>query len=54
MQGQLNFLQNKNLGYDKEHMLVVQMNVPAQGRFLQRIDKGFELTNQFKNELDGL
>jgi len=53
MQGQLNYLQNKNLGYDKEHMLVVQMNVPAQGRFLQRIDKGFELTNQFKNELEG-
>jgi len=53
MQGQLNFLQNKNLGYDKEHMLVVQLNVPAQGRFLQRIDKGFELTNQFKNELEG-
>ena len=53
MQGQLNYLQNKNLGYDKDHMLVVQMNVPAQGRFLERIDKGFELTNQFKNELEG-
>ncbi len=53
MQRQLNYLQNKNLGYDKEHMLVIQMNVPRQGGFLERIDNGFELTRQFINELEG-
>jgi putative ABC transport system permease protein len=53
MRNQLNYLQNKNLGFDKEQLAVIQLNVPrASGQGLYaRIVAGFEKAGQFKNEL---
>lgn len=54
MQQQLSFLQNKNLGFNKEQLAVVQLNVPRVGRLGERINKGFEMAEQFKTELNKL
>jgi putative ABC transport system permease protein len=53
MSNQLNYLQNKNLGFDKEQLAVVQLNVPrVSGQGLSaRVVAGFEKVGQFKNEL---
>jgi putative ABC transport system permease protein len=51
MRKQLSFLQNKNLGYDKEQLMVVQLNVPRGGRMVERVRTGFEKAEQFKAEL---
>jgi putative ABC transport system permease protein len=51
MQKQLRFLQSKNLGFDREQLAVVQLNVTAGGRLRERIALGFEKAEQFKNEL---
>lgn len=51
MQQQLSFLQNKNLGFNKEQLAVIQLNVPREGRLPERIKKGFEMSEQFKTEL---
>lgn len=51
MQQQLRFLQNKNLGFNKEQLAVIQLNVPRTGRLAERVKKGFEQAEQFKTEL---
>ncbi|KXK22488.1 MAG: antimicrobial peptide ABC transporter permease [Bacteroidetes bacterium OLB12] len=51
MQQQLNFLRNKNLGFNKEQVAVIQLNVPRVGRMGERVNKGFEMAEQFKTEL---
>ena len=51
MQKQLRFLQSKNLGFDREQLAVVQLNVPANGRLRDRIPAGFAKAEQFKIEL---
>lgn len=51
MQQQLRFLQNKNLGFNKEQLAVIQLNVPRTGRLTERVKKGFEQAEQFKIEL---
>lgn len=51
MYRQLEFLQNKNLGYSKEQLAVVQLNVPRTGRMSDRVRAGFEKAEQFKAEL---
>jgi putative ABC transport system permease protein len=51
MKQQLTFLQEKNLGFDKEQLAVVQLNVNGGGRIRERIPKGFEQAEQFKIEL---
>jgi putative ABC transport system permease protein len=51
MQQQLRFLQNKNLGFNKEQLAVIQLNVPRIGRLAERVKKGFEQAEQFKTEL---
>lgn len=51
MQQQLDFLQNKNLGFNKEQLAVIQLNVPRVGRLGERVNKGFEIAEQFKVEL---
>ncbi|HCZ36105.1 MAG TPA: macrolide ABC transporter permease [Cytophagales bacterium] len=51
MQQQLDFLQNKNLGFNKEQLAVIQLNVPRVGRLGERVNKGFEMAEQFKTEL---
>ncbi|NJN43105.1 MAG: FtsX-like permease family protein [Flammeovirgaceae bacterium] len=54
MQRQLSFLQNKNLGFNKDQVLVVPLPTSRQGRLPERIASGFELSQQFKNELKGV
>lgn len=51
MQDQLEYLQNKNLGFSKEQLAVVQLSVPRVGRLPERVKVGFEKVQQFKNEL---
>lgn len=48
MQQQLNLLQNKNLGFNKEQLAVIRLNVPREGGLAQRVLKGFEMAEQFK------
>lgn len=54
MQGQLKYLQNKNLGFNKEQLAVLQLNIPRVGRLTERIKVGFGKVEQFKHELAGL
>jgi putative ABC transport system permease protein len=54
MRKQLNYLQSKNLGFDREQLAVVQLNVPGGSggsRLRDRIPLGFEKAMPFKNEL---
>jgi putative ABC transport system permease protein len=51
MRNQLRYLQSKNLGFDREQLAVVQLNVNAGGRLRDRIPLGFEKAEQFKIEL---
>jgi putative ABC transport system permease protein len=54
MRNQLWLLQNKNLGFNKEQLATLQLNVPrapGQGKLAQRIKIGFEKAEQFKPEL---
>lgn len=54
MRKQLWLLQNKNLGFNKEQLAVVQLNiprVPGRSRLAERITAGFEKVEQFKSEL---
>jgi putative ABC transport system permease protein len=51
MREQLSFLQNKNLGFDKEQLVVVQLNPPRTGRLRQKIEAGFEIAERFKTEM---
>ena len=51
MQKQLKYLQAKNLGFDREQLAVIQLNVPGGGRLRDQIPIGFEKAEQFKIEL---
>ncbi len=51
MRDQLQFLQSKDLGFNKEQLAVIPLNVKAAGRPMARIVAGFELAEQFKSEL---
>jgi putative ABC transport system permease protein len=51
MRDQLDFLQRKNLGFNKEQLAVVQLNVPRGGRMPERVQAGFVKAEQFKLEL---
>lgn len=51
MRDQLEYLQNKDLGFNKEQLMAIQMNVPGNFRLGERIRKGFEKAQPFKNEL---
>jgi len=50
MRNQLEYLQNKDLGFNKEQLVSIQLNVPR-ARMRERIAKGFEIAEQFKIEL---
>ncbi|MFN8334792.1 MAG: ABC transporter permease [Cyclobacteriaceae bacterium] len=54
MRQQLEYLQSKNLGFNKEQLAVLQLNVPRAGRLDERLKAGFEKVQQFKNELSRL
>jgi putative ABC transport system permease protein len=51
MHKQLSYLQNKNLGYSKDQLAVIQLTVPRTGRLSERVKAGFEKAEQFKLEL---
>ncbi len=51
MREQLNFLQEKDMGFDKEQLAVTTLIVPPTGRLPERIKAGFEKAEQFKTEL---
>lgn len=51
MRDQLDYLQNKDLGFNKEQLMAVQLNVSGNLRLAERIRKGFEMAEPFKNEL---
>ncbi|MAX70927.1 MAG: hypothetical protein CMC76_07455 [Flavobacteriaceae bacterium] len=53
MTKQLNFIKNKNLGFDKEQLVSVQLQVP-EGRMTSTINKGMETSKLFKDKLNGL
>jgi putative ABC transport system permease protein len=51
MREQLDFLQSKNLGFNKEQLAVIQLNVATGRGIRERVPKGFEQAEQFKMEL---
>jgi putative ABC transport system permease protein len=54
MREQLAYLQNKDLGFNKEQLAVIQLNVPRTpeyNRLPDRVKAGFEKVEQFKGEL---
>ena len=54
MTRQLNLLQHKNLGFDKSHLVVMQLNIPRGGGMAKRVTLGFERARIFKSELQKL
>lgn len=50
MSQQLDYLQNKDLGFNKEQLAVVRLIVPREGRLTERIKAGFEKAELFKTE----
>lgn len=54
MRKQLWLLQNKNLGFNKEQLAIMQLNIPripGRNKLPERIAAGFEKAEQFKTEL---
>lgn len=51
MKKQLQFLQTKNLGFDKEQLAVIQLNVNTGRGLTERVTEGFRLAQRFKAEL---
>ncbi len=51
MRNQLHFLQNKDLGFNRDQLAVIRLNVPRGGQLSERVTRGFELVQQFKGEL---
>lgn len=51
MKKQLDYLQNKDLGFNREQLGTMQLVVPQEGRLGERIVKGFEIAEQFKTAL---
>ncbi len=54
MREQLNFLQSRNLGFDKEQTVVIQMTVPPTGGLRARVQAGFEKAEIMKQEYRAL
>ncbi len=54
MRRQLAFLQNKDLGFNREQLAVVPIQAARTGRLAERIKAGFEKAEQFKIELSKL
>lgn len=51
MDKQLNYVQNKNLGFDRDSLIVVELNIPRTGNLSPLVDAGFDKAAQFRNEL---
>ncbi len=48
MRSQLQFLQNKNLGFNREQVLVIPLTVTGSGNLAQRVQNGFTKASLFK------
>jgi putative ABC transport system permease protein len=53
MRKQLTYLQDKNLGFDRDQVIVMQLSVPAVGRLGERVDNAFAKAQVLKQELSG-
>jgi putative ABC transport system permease protein len=51
MRQQLDFIQKKDMGFDRDQVVVIQLVVPLGGRLAERVKTGFEKAEQFKIEL---
>ncbi len=51
MKDQLEFLRNKDLGFSRDQLAVVALNVPRVGQLSERIKAGLDKAEQFKTEL---
>lgn len=51
MRNQLSYLQNKDMGFDKEQLAEIQLNVPRTSRMAERVNAGFEKAERFKAAL---
>lgn len=51
MRNQLNYLRNKDLGFSKEALMVLQVNVPGGTRLPERIVSGFDIAERLKTGL---
>jgi putative ABC transport system permease protein len=51
MQRQLSYLQDKDLGFNKDQVIVMQLSTPRVGSLGERIGKGFEKGEVLENEL---
>ncbi len=51
MREQLNFIQNKDMGFNKDQLVVVKLIAGQSGRLTDRVNRGFEKAEQFKIEL---
>lgn len=51
MQNQLSYLQDKNLGFDKEKLVVIPFQSPTAQRFSETIQNGFKRGELLKNEI---
>jgi putative ABC transport system permease protein len=54
MKDQLNYLQNKNLGFDKEHVIVVPVRVGDAKGLIDVVKRGIERAKIFDNEVRDL
>ncbi len=52
MQRQLDFLQNKNLGYDTESVLMVSIDAPFKGGLFNTIESAHQSALRYKQELE--
>jgi putative ABC transport system permease protein len=51
MRKQLSFLQDKNLGFNKDQMIVMQLSVPRVGRLTEQVASAFAKADLLKQEL---
>lgn len=51
MRDQLHLLQTRHLGFDREQLVVVPLNIPGAGKLRERIYRGFEKAALFKAAL---
>ncbi|MBT1704765.1 ABC transporter permease [Chryseosolibacter indicus] len=48
MRNQLHYLQNKDLGFNKEQLISIQVNVPRGQRLSERVARGFDMAEPLK------
>ena len=54
MRQQLQYLQNKDLGFEKEQLVVIPMDITGEGSMLEIIKRGFEKARQMEIQLAAL